>query len=244
MAITSESERPRIVEVTGLDAGYNGNPVVRDLTLHVFEAEVVALLGANGAGKTTTLATIMGLVRARSGSIRLGDRELSKLPTHKIAQRRIALVPEQRWVFPDLTVEENIQLAGANTAELLDEAYTEFPALRERRQAKGSQLSGGQQQMLAFARVIVRKPDLVLLDEPTQGLSPIYVGMILEYIRRLRAAGVTVILVEQALDAVAAVSDTVYVMSDGRVQAQLDPSQLDDNEEVLARHLHIRHQQT
>ena len=95
--------------------------------------------------------------------------------------------------------------------------------------------------MLAFARVIVRKPDLVLLDEPTQGLSPIYVGMILEYIRRLRAAGVTVILVEQALDAVAAVSDTVYVMSDGRVRAQLDPSQLDENEELLARHLHIRH---
>jgi ABC-type branched-subunit amino acid transport system ATPase component len=227
--------------LTNVNSFYGSSHVLHDVSLVAKEGQVTSVLGRNGAGKTTTLATIMGLVRARSGSIRLGGRELSKLPTYKIAQRGIALVPEQRWIFPDLTVEENIQLAGATSAELLDEAYTEFPALRERRQAKGSQLSGGQQQMLAFARVIVRKPDLVLLDEPTQGLSPIYVGMILEYIRRLRAAGVTVILVEQALDAVAAVSDTVYVMSDGRVRAQLDPSQLDENDELLARHLHIRH---
>jgi branched-chain amino acid transport system ATP-binding protein len=228
--------------LTGVNSFYGSSHVLHDVSLVAKEGQVTSVLGRNGAGKTTTLATIVGLVRARSGSIRLGDRELSKLSTHKIAQRGIALVPEQRWIFPDLTVEENIQLAGANTAELLDEAYSEFPALRERRQAKGSQLSGGQQQMLAFARVIVRKPDVVLLDEPTQGLSPIYVDMILKYIRRLRAAGVTVILVEQALDAVAAVSDTVYVMSDGRVQAQLDPSQLDENEDLLARHLHVRHQ--
>jgi branched-chain amino acid transport system ATP-binding protein len=231
-----------VLEVRGLRAGYGRVQVVNDVSLRIVAGEVVAMVGRNGAGKTTTLATIVGLVRARSGAIRLGDRELSKLSTHKIAQRGIALVPEQRWIFPDLTVEENIQLAGASTTELLDEAYSEFPALRERRQAKGSQLSGGQQQMLAFARVIVRKPDVVLLDEPTQGLSPIYVDMILKYIRRLRAGGVTVVLVEQALDAVAAVSDTVYVMSDGRVQAQLDPSQLDENEELLARHLHVRHQ--
>jgi branched-chain amino acid transport system ATP-binding protein len=227
--------------LTDVNSFYGSSHVLHDVSLVAKQGQVTSVLGRNGAGKTTTLATIMGLVRARSGSIRLGDRELSKLATYKIAQHGIALVPEQRWIFPDLTVEENIQLAGASTAELLDEAYTEFPALRDRRQAKGSQLSGGQQQMLAFARVIVRKPDVVLLDEPTQGLSPIYVGMILEYIRRLRAAGVTVILVEQALDAVAAVSDTVYVMSDGRVRAQLDPSQLDENEELLARHLHIRH---
>ena len=226
--------------LSGVNSFYGSSHALHDVSLVAKEGQVTSVLGRNGAGKTTTLATIMGLVRARSGSIRLGDRELSKLATYKIAQHGIALVPEQRWIFPDLTVEENIQLAGASTAELLDEAYTEFPALRDRRQAKGSQLSGGQQQMLAFARVIVRKPDVVLLDEPTQGLSPIYVGMILEYIRRLRAAGVTVILVEQALDAVAAVSDTVYVMSDGRVRAQLDPSELDENEELLARHLHIR----
>lgn len=228
--------------LTDVNSFYGSSHVLHDVSLVAKEGRVTSVLGRNGAGKTTTLATIVGLVRARSGSIRLGDRELGKLATYKIAQHGVALVPEQRWVFPDLTVEENIQLAGATTAELLEEAYSEFPALRERRQAKGSELSGGQQQMLAFARVIVRKPDVVLLDEPTQGLSPIYVDMILEYIRRLRAAGVTVILVEQALDAVAAVSDTVYVMSDGRVRAQLDPSQLDENEELLARHLHIRHQ--
>lgn len=227
--------------LTDVNSFYGPSHVLHDVSLVAREGQVTSLLGRNGAGKTTTLQTIMGLVRARSGSIRLGSQELSRLPTHRIARHGIALVPEQRWIFPDLTVEENIQLAGGTTQELLDEAYDQFPALGERRQATGSQLSGGQQQMLAFARVIVRRPGVVLLDEPTQGLSPIYVEMILEHVRRLRARGVTVILVEQALDAVAAVSDTVYVISDGRVRAQLDPSELDENGDLLARHLHIRH---
>jgi branched-chain amino acid transport system ATP-binding protein len=220
---------------------YGSSHVLHDVSLVAKEGHVTSVLGRNGAGKTTTLATIMGLVRARSGSIRLGDHELTKLSTHKIAQLGITLVPEQRWIFPDLTVEENIQLAGGNTRELLDEAYSEFPALRERRGAKGSQLSGGQQQMLAFARAMVRKPHVLLLDEPTQGLSPIYVDMILKYVRQLRDRGVTVILVEQALDIVAAVSDTVYLMSDGRVIAELQPGELDENEGLLSKHLHIQH---
>jgi branched-chain amino acid transport system ATP-binding protein len=229
--------------LSGVNSFYDSSHVLHDVRLVAKEGQVTSVLGRNGAGKTTTLATIVGLVRARSGSIRLGDRELGHLPTHRIARLGIALVPERRWIFPDLTVEENIQLAGARSPELLELAYGEFPALRERRHASGWQLSGGQQQMLAFARVIVRRPDVVLLDEPTQGLSPIYVEMILEYIRRLRSAGVTVILVEQALDVVAAISDTVYVMSDGRVRAQLHPSELDENQELLARHLQIRHDQ-
>jgi branched-chain amino acid transport system ATP-binding protein len=220
---------------------YGASHVLHDVSLVAKEGQVTSVLGRNGAGKTTTLATIMGLVHARSGSIRLGDQELTKLSTHKIAELGITLIPEHRWIFPDLTVEENIQLAGGTTRELLEEAYSEFPDLRERRRAQGSQLSGGQQQMLAFARAIVRKPHVVLLDEPTQGLSPIYVAAILKYIQDLSARGITVILVEQVLDIVTAVSDTVYLMSDGRIQAQLDPGELDENDELLSKHLLVEH---
>ena len=187
------------------------------------------------------MATIMGLVQAKSGTIRMGDDDLTKLSTHKIAERGITLIPEHRWIFPDLTVEENIQLAGGTTQDLLDEAYTEFPVLAERRKAKGSQLSGGQQQMLAFARAIVRHPSVVLLDEPTQGLAPIYVEGILKYILHLRVRGITVILVEQVLDIVTAVSDTVYLMADGKIMAQLDPNDLDESNEQLAKHLLVEH---
>lgn len=227
--------------LSNVNSVYGSSHVLHDVSLVAKEGHVTSVLGRNGAGKTTTLATIMGLVHARSGSIRLGDHELTKLPTHRIAELGITLVPEHRWIFPDLTVEENIQLAGGNTSELLDEAYSEFPVLAERRNAKGSQLSGGQQQMLAFARAIVRKPHVVLLDEPTQGLSPIYVDAILKYIQRLRERAITVILVEQVLSIVEAVSDTVYLMSDGRIQAELHPSQLNENDELLSKHLLVEH---
>jgi branched-chain amino acid transport system ATP-binding protein len=227
--------------LSDVNSVYGASHVLHDVSLVAKEGHVTSVLGRNGAGKTTTLATIMGLVHAKSGSIRLGDHELTKLPTHKIADLGITLIPEHRWIFPDLTIEENIQLAGGNTRELLDLAYDEFPVLRERRAAKGSQLSGGQQQMLAFARAIVRKPHVVLLDEPTQGLAPIYVAGIVKYIQQLRDQGVTVILVEQALDIVAAVSDTVYLMADGKIQAELDPTQLDANDELLSKHLLVEH---
>lgn len=227
--------------LSDVNSVYGSSHVLHDVSLVAKEGNVTSVLGRNGAGKTTTLATIMGLVHARSGSIRMGDHELTRLPTHKIAAFGITLIPEQRWIFQDLTVEENIQLAGGNTRELLDEAYSEFPVLGERRGAKGSELSGGQQQMLAFARAIVRKPHVLLLDEPTQGLSPIYVDGILKYIRKLRERGVTVILVEQALDVVAAVSDTVYLISDGRVRAELHPSELTEDNELLSKHLLVEH---
>ena len=157
----------------------------------------------------------MNLVAANSGSIRLGDQELVGLPTHAIAGLGVALVPEERWVFGDLTVEENMRVAGASPAQL-EEAYAEFPALAERRRARGSQLSGGQQQMVAFARALVQSPSVVLLDEPTQGLSPSYVEVVDQLCRTAARAGHHVVLVEQNLDVVAAVSDTVYLMADGR----------------------------
>jgi branched-chain amino acid transport system ATP-binding protein len=206
---------------------YGSSHVLHGINLVARQGEVSSILGRNGAGKTTTLKSVMNLVEARSGSIRLGERELVGLPTHTVAALGVALVPEERWVFGELTVEENLRVAGGSGPQL-EEAYAEFPALAERRRARGSQLSGGQQQMLAFARALVQAPSVVLLDEPTQGLSPQYVEVVVGYVRRLRERGLTVVLVEQNLDVVAAVSDTVYLMSDGRIGAELPADQLAD----------------
>jgi branched-chain amino acid transport system ATP-binding protein len=205
---------------------YGSSHVLHGVSLTARQGQVTGVLGRNGAGKTTTMATITGLVRARSGSIRLGERELAGRPAHVVAGLGVALVPEHRWVFPDLTVEENLRVAAGSRGNLR-EAYLEFPALAERRQAKGSQLSGGQQQMVALARTLVRGAQVVLLDEPTQGLSPMYVEVVVGYVRRLRERGVTVVLVEQNIDVVAAVADTVYLMRDGEIAAEIPAAELD-----------------
>jgi ABC-type branched-subunit amino acid transport system ATPase component len=228
---------------------YGSSHVLRGVSLTARQGQVSGILGRNGAGKTTTLATIMNLVQARSGSIRLGQRELAGSSTHAVADLGIALVPENRWVFPDLTVEENLRVAAGSRAPrrgapghrglgcpreaqcppglALRDAYAEFPVLAERRQAKGWELSGGQQQMLALGRALVRGARVVLLDEPTQGLSPAYVEVVVGFVRRLRERDVTVVLVEQSIDVVAAVADTVYLMRDGEIAAELAPADLD-----------------
>jgi branched-chain amino acid transport system ATP-binding protein len=211
---------------------YGSSHVLHGVSLTARQGQVSSILGRNGAGKTTTLATIMNLVAARSGSIRLGERELVGSPTHAVADLGIALVPENRWVFPDLTVEENLRVAAGSRAPLR-EAYAEFPVLAERRQAKGAELSGGQQQMLALARALVRDARVVLLDEPTQGLSPAYVDVVIGYIRRLRERNVTVVLVEQNIDVVAAVADAVYLMRDGEITAELAAAELDRENELV-----------
>jgi branched-chain amino acid transport system ATP-binding protein len=205
---------------------YGSSHVLQGVSLTAREGRVTSILGRNGAGKTTTLATVMNLVRARSGSVRLGSSDLVGMPPHVVAGLGIALVPEERWVFADLTVEENLRVAAGPRAPLR-EAYEEFGVLGERRHARGSELSGGQQQMLALARALVRGPRVVLLDEPTQGLSPAFVEVVIGYIRRLRERGVTVVLVEQSIDVVAAVADTVYLMRDGQIAAELGAAELD-----------------
>jgi branched-chain amino acid transport system ATP-binding protein len=207
-------------------AYYGSSHVLHGVSLTAHEGRVTSILGRNGAGKTTTLATVMNLVHARSGSVRLGGRELVGMPPNAVAKLGIALVPEDRWVFADLTVEENLRMAAGPRASLA-EAYEEFPVLGERRQAKGSELSGGQQQMLALARALVCGARVVLLDEPTQGLSPVYVEVVVNYIRRLRERDITVVLVEQSIDVVAAVADTVYLMRDGLIAAELSAADLD-----------------
>jgi ABC-type branched-subunit amino acid transport system ATPase component len=205
---------------------YGSSHVLHGVSLTARHGHVSGILGRNGAGKTTTLATVMNLVAARSGSIRLGQRELTGRPTHAVAGLGIALVPENRWVFGDLTVEENLRVAAGSRGSLR-EAYAQFPVLAERRQAKGSELSGGQQQMLALARALVCGARVILLDEPTQGLSPAYVEVVIGYVRELRERGVTVVLVEQSIDVVAAVADTVYLLRDGEISAEIPAAELD-----------------
>jgi ABC-type branched-subunit amino acid transport system ATPase component len=212
---------------------YGSSHALHGVSLTARQGQVTSILGRNGAGKTTTLATVMNLVQARSGSIRLGRRELAGSSTHAVANLGIAMVPEDRWVFGDLTVEENLRIAAGSRGPLR-EAYAEFPVLAERRRAKGSELSGGQQQMLALARTLVRDTSVVLLDEPTQGLSPAYVEVVIGYIRRLRDQNVTVVLVEQNIDVVAAVADAVYLMHDGRIAAGLAATELDRDNALVA----------
>jgi len=220
----------------GVHTCYGSSHVLHGVSLTARQGQVTSILGRNGAGKTTTLATVMNLVPARSGSIRLGGRELAGTSTHAVAGLGVALVPEDRWVFGELTVEENLRIAAGPRGPLR-EAYAEFPVLAERRQAKGSELSGGQQQMLALARTLVRGARVVLLDEPTQGLSPAYVEVVLGYVRRLRERGVTVVLVEQSIDVVAAVADTVYLMRDGQITAELAAAELDRDNALVAESL-------
>jgi branched-chain amino acid transport system ATP-binding protein len=217
---------------------YGSSHVLHGVSMTARQGRVTSILGRNGAGKTTTLATIMNLVRARSGSILLGSRELTGSSTHAIAELGVALVPEHRWVFGDLTVEENLRVAAGPRVPLHD-AYAEFPVLAERRQAKGSELSGGQQQMLALARTLVRGARVVLLDEPTQGLSPAYVGVVIDHIRRLRERGITVVLVEQSIDVVTAVADTVYLMRDGEIAAELPAAEFHRDHSLVSESLLI-----
>jgi branched-chain amino acid transport system ATP-binding protein len=235
VAITSESERPRIVEVTGLDAGYNGNPVVRDLTLHVFEAEVVALLGANGAGKTTTLSTIAGLHRPIAGSIRMNDQDIAGQPAHRLARAGLSLVPEGRALFSGLTARENLRLsAGRGASRGHDEVLDLLPELRKCLDRKAGLLSGGEQQMLAVGRAIVRRPRALLIDEMSLGLAPVVVERLLPVLRRvadeLRTA---VLLVEQHVALALEIADRAYVMAHGRLILESPAARLRNRHELL-----------
>jgi branched-chain amino acid transport system ATP-binding protein len=208
-----------LLEVNGLNAYYGDSHILFDVSLRVEKHEAVALVGRNGAGKSTTLKSLMGIVARRSGSIRLDGVELVAQRAHSIACLGMQLVHEDRRIFGSLNVEENIILAGLTTKNRwpIERIYEMFPRLKERRRSRGADLSGGEQQMLAIARALVRDPKIILLDEPFEGLAPIIVQDLVHACRELARTGQTIVLVEQNLAATLALAERVYILNNGHI---------------------------
>lgn len=230
-----------LLRVADLNAWYGESHILHGMDFEVGEGEVVTLLGRNGAGKTTTLRAIMGLVRQRSGSIAFAGTETIRLPANAIARLGIAFCPEERGIFASLNVTENLTLPpvirpGGMT---LDEVYDLFPILLERGSSQGTKLSGGEQQMLAIARILRTGASLLLLDEPTEGLAPVIVEQIGRVIAALRKRGFTILLVEQNFPFAASVADRHYVVEHGRVVDMVEGSAVEANREKLREYLGV-----
>jgi branched-chain amino acid transport system ATP-binding protein len=229
-----------MLRVEDLHTYYGQGHVLQGVNLEVPAGRIAAVLGRNGVGKTTTLRSIVGLTPPRRGHVLLAGRDVAGWPAHRIVRVGLGYVPEGRMIFPDLTVVENIQVAQRVPARLwtMERLFGLFPALAERRRSKGSQLSGGEQQMLAVARALVTDPRVILLDEPSQGLAPLVVEELTRLIMRLRDEGVSLLLVEQNLNLAEAVADVVYVMVKGQMvyHASLERFRA-EREEVKARFL-------
>jgi branched-chain amino acid transport system ATP-binding protein len=220
-----------LLALDGIHTYYGEAHVLQGISLTLEEGEVVTLIGRNGAGKTTTLRSIMGINPARRGHVHFAGADITRLPTHTIAHRGIAWVPEERRVLPNLSVVENLRLGmlGGGVrdgAALVDEVFDYFPRLRERAGQKGRLLSGGEQQMLAIARALVARPRLMLVDEPTEGLAPLLVQSLTAILQQIHRRGTTILLVEQTLDVALALSDRVYVLDQGQVQFSGTPAAL------------------
>jgi branched-chain amino acid transport system ATP-binding protein len=230
-----------LLEVSGLNSYYGDSHILFDVALRVEAHEVVALLGRNGAGKSTTLKTLMGVVSPRSGRIVFDGTDLAGRSAHRIARAGLQWVPEERRIFGSLDVEENIVLAGL-TAEKpwpLARIYDIFPRLAERRRSRGTDLSGGEQQMLAIARALVRDPKMILLDEPFEGLAPVIVRDLLVVCRKLADAGLTIVLVEQNLAASLALASRVYIINNGHIAHEGSADEIKADPRVLHRYLGV-----
>ena len=232
-----------MLSVRGLDVAYGGIAAVRGLSFDVGKGEIVGLIGPNGAGKSTTLNAIMGLVAPRSGDIRLAGTSVVGRKPEDVARSGIALVPEGRRIFADLTVEENLRLGyaarrGGDSAEVDTEAVFElFPIVKEFRARHAGALSGGQQQQLAIARALVARPDVLLLDEPSLGLSPTVVDVVFDALTRVRDQGITVLLVEQRAQRTVALADRSYVIANGELRLTLTPADANDTAKMVAAYL-------
>ncbi|HEV3104386.1 MAG TPA: ABC transporter ATP-binding protein [Trinickia sp.] len=223
--------------IAGLQAWYGESHILHGVDLTVNRGEVVTLLGRNGAGRTTTLRAIMGLTGRRTGSVRIGERETIGLPTHKIAHCGVGYCPEERGIFSSLSCEENLTLppmvGASNNAMSLDEIYAMFPNLNERRTSQGTRLSGGEQQMLAVARILRTGANLLLLDEISEGLAPVIVQALARMILMLKARGYTIVMVEQNFRFAAPLADRFYVMEHGAIVEHFVASELDSKMPVL-----------
>jgi branched-chain amino acid transport system ATP-binding protein len=234
--------RDTLLSVEGLNTYYGDSHILKDLNLHVRRGETVALLGRNGVGKTTTLKSIVGWVPARSGHVRFEGTDVTRAGMMDNARRGISLVPEERRIFTNLTVFENLrlaQVAARRPGLSLAEVYERFPRLQERLQNKGDEISGGEKQMLAIARALVQDTKLLLLDEPTEGLAPLIVREVEAVVREIKAKGITTLLVEQNFYSALAVADRCYVIDQGTVKFEGTPDELRGNTDVLSRYLHV-----
>jgi branched-chain amino acid transport system ATP-binding protein len=230
-----------LLEVGKLNSYYGDSHVLFDVDLHVEKNEVVALLGRNGAGKSTTLKSIMGVVKPRSGHVKLDGQELAGQSAHAIARVGVQLVHEERRIFGSLNVEENIILAGMTAQKKwpLERIYEIFPRLKERRTSRGTDLSGGEQQMLAIARALVRDPKIILLDEPFEGLAPVIVQDLLRVCHDLAQAGQTFVLVEQNLAAALSLAQRVYIIANGYIAHQGTTADLKNRRDILQSYLGV-----
>jgi len=233
-----------MLELKGINCFYGNVQVLRDLSLSVDAGTVLCLFGRNGAGKTTTLRAIMGLLKVRSGSIALDGVELTGLPAHEVPRRGIAYVPQGRRLFAELSVRENLEIGlmvRSTGRAALERVLAAFPVLGERLAQRAGTLSGGEQQMLAMARALCIEPRVMLLDEPTEGLMPSMVAGIRKSVQEMKRAGVATILVEQRVDAVLPVADTVAFIETGRIRVVVGVSALRDDPSLLHRYVGVGH---
>ena len=229
-----------ILEVRGIETYYGLGHILHGLSLAVAEGEVVALLGRNGAGKTTTLRSITGLTQPRAGEIRYKGRSIAGLAPHRISQMGIALVPETRGIFSYLSARENLAIARRKGSRWqMETVLGRYPALRERLESKGRLLSGGEQEMLAIARALMTGPDLLLLDEPSQGLAPLVVSAVMDTIRELKKQRVSMLLVEQNVEMALQLADRVYVIDHGTVVFEGSPGALRADQRITATYLGV-----
>ena len=231
-----------MLDLENVNAYYGDSHILHGVSLAVKEGEVVCLLGRNGAGKTTTILTIMGYLKPRQGRIRYGGRDIAALPPYAVARLGVGFVPQERGIFPSLTVRENLIVfarAGGTGAWTLGRIFDLFPVLHARERNLGFQLSGGEQQMLSIARALMLNPTLLLLDEPSEGLAPMIVQEIIEVLKGLKREGLAILLVEQNLRTAFALADRHHAMNKGEICFTGSSAELENNEHVLKNYLSV-----
>lgn len=232
-----------MLEIENIEVYYGAINALKGISFNVEQGEIIALIGANGAGKTTTLHTVTGLIPTRSGTIRLNGKDITKTPAHKIVAMGMAHVPEGRRVFAQLSVYENLMLGAytrkdkAEITESLERVYERFPRLKERSKQSAGTLSGGEQQMLAMGRALMSKPSIILMDEPSMGLSPLYVNEIFDIIGEINKSGTTVLLVEQNAKKALSIANRAYVLETGKISLSGDAKTLMNDEQVKKAYL-------
>ena len=233
-----------MLELVDIHTYYGESHILQGVSLRVNHGSITGLLGRNGAGKSTVINSIIGITPPRQGGVFFKGRDITGLPVHQIAQEGVGLVPQGRRIFKKLTVLENLKVASRNIENInqnLEEIYSYFPVLHERSKAGGGQLSGGEQQMLAIARALLTNPDLLLLDEPSEGLAPMIVENIGRIIEKLTGKGLSILLVEQNISLAIKLDDYVYILSNGKIIYESTPQLLIENYQIMDQHLGVQH---